>query len=67
MAEPRPAERVGSWMKFLDPAGSVLTGTVKYAISRHWITHKPAYFVQANVWNGDVHEEQVVEWGPVNK
>lgn len=61
----RPAHRVGSWVKFQQPNGIVQSGTVLNAISRHWITHKPAYRVQANAWNGDVHEAQVIEWGPV--
>lgn len=67
MTDIRPAHRVGSWIKFTDTNGSVLSGTIQYAIARHWITHKPAYHVQANVWNGDVHEEQIIEYGPARK
>lgn len=61
----RPAQRIGSQIKFQQPDGVVNTGTVKYAIARHWITGEPAYHVQANVWNGDVHEAQIIEWGAV--
>lgn len=62
----RPAQHVGSWVKF-SRFNDITThcGTITHAIARHSITHKPAYMVRGDYYTGIVHAEEVLEYGPV--
>lgn len=62
----RPAQRVGSWVKF-SRYNDITTqgGTITHAIARHSITHKPAFMVSGDYYTGIVHADEVLEYGPV--
>lgn len=62
----RPAQRVGSWVKFSRYDGiTTQSGTITHAIARHSLTHKPAYMVDGYYYTGIVHADEVLEYGPV--